>query len=164
MKISSSIHSGGDLLNWNAIGAVAELFGAVGAIVSLLYLATQLRQSNVLAKRNAVQTLLASRGELNRFLASDPAISDLYWRGLDSPDDLNESEWHRFIIILSTLVRQFEAIHTDHDAGLLSDGIWQSQNNSIQRWMSKPGAQRVLKELKADFDPEFVRHVLVEGQ
>ncbi len=151
-------------MNWNAIGAVAELFGAVGVIVSLLYLATQLRQSNVLAKRNAVQTTLASRGELNRFLAGDPAISDLYWRGLDSPDDLNESEWHRFIIILSTLVRQFEAIHTDHNAGLLSDGIWQSQNNSIQRWMSKPGAQRVLKQLKADFDPEFVRLVLVEGQ
>ena len=149
-------------MNWNAIGAIAELFGAAGVIVSLLYLATQMRQSNVLAKRNAVQTLFASRGELNRFLASDPALSDLYWRGLDSPDELNQSEWRRFIIVLSTLVRQFEAIYSDHEAGLLSDRIWQSQANSIQRWMSKPGAQRVLQELKSDFDPDFVRHVMVE--
>lgn len=151
-------------MNWNAIGAVAELLGATGVIVSLLYLATQLRQSNVLARRNAVQSTLASRVDVNRFLASDPAISDLYWRGLESPDDLNESEWRRFIIILSTIVRQFEAIHNDHSAGLLSDGIWRSQSNSIQRWMSKPGAQRVLAELEADFDPEFVRLVLAKSQ
>ena len=32
-------------MNWNAIGAVAELVGASGVIASLLYLAVQIRQS-----------------------------------------------------------------------------------------------------------------------
>ncbi len=32
-------------MNWDAIGAIAELLGAVGVIGSLVYLATQIRQS-----------------------------------------------------------------------------------------------------------------------
>ena len=32
-------------MNWNAIGAIAELLGAIGVIVSLVYLALQIRDS-----------------------------------------------------------------------------------------------------------------------
>ena len=32
-------------MNWDAIGAIAELLGAVGVIASLVYLATQIRHS-----------------------------------------------------------------------------------------------------------------------
>ncbi len=32
-------------MNWDAIGAIAELLGAIGVIASLIYLATQIRQS-----------------------------------------------------------------------------------------------------------------------
>ena len=32
-------------MNWDAIGAIAELLGAIGVIASLVYLATQIRHS-----------------------------------------------------------------------------------------------------------------------
>ena len=32
-------------MNWEAIGAVAELLGAIGVIVSLMYLASQVRRN-----------------------------------------------------------------------------------------------------------------------
>ncbi len=32
-------------MNWDALGAIAELLGAVGVIASLLYLGRQIRQS-----------------------------------------------------------------------------------------------------------------------
>ncbi len=32
-------------MNWDAIGAIAELLGAIGVIGSLVYLATQIRQN-----------------------------------------------------------------------------------------------------------------------
>ena len=33
-------------MNWEAIGAIAELLGAFGVIASLIYLATQIRQNS----------------------------------------------------------------------------------------------------------------------
>jgi hypothetical protein len=39
-------------MNWDAIGAVAELLGAIGVIASLVYLATQIRQSREQTSQN----------------------------------------------------------------------------------------------------------------
>ena len=39
-------------MNWDAIGAIAELLGAIGVIASLIYLATQIRQSREQMSQN----------------------------------------------------------------------------------------------------------------
>ena len=39
-------------MNWEAIGAIAELLGAVGVIASLVYLATQIRHSREQMREN----------------------------------------------------------------------------------------------------------------
>ena len=110
-------------MNWDAIAAVGELLGATGVILSLLYLAAQLRQGNKLAKRNATQSLLAARGEFNRFIAGDPALAELYWKGMETPDDLSDAERKRFQEVSTTLIRHYEAIFLDQDEGLLPKGV-----------------------------------------
>ena len=39
-------------MNWDAVGAIAELLGAVGVIASLVYLATQIRHSREQMSQN----------------------------------------------------------------------------------------------------------------
>ncbi len=149
-------------MNWEAIGAIAEVLGAAGVVLTLLYLSTQMRLSNQLAKRAAVQGALAARAELNRFVASDPVLNELAWKGMQSPDDLDESEWNRFINLFSPFLRHYEAVFLDHQEGLLSPSAWRSQESSMKRWMSVPGAQRLIRQLEADYDEEFIRSVLHE--
>ena len=136
-------------VNWEAIGAVGEVLAAAGVIITLAYLAVQMRQSNRLAKRAAVQSLLAGRAEMNRFLASDPVLHDLVLKGAESPDELDESEWRRFRTFASTAIRHFEAIFLDNQEGLLPPGIWRSQESSMKRSLSMPGVQRLLREPRA---------------
>ena len=54
-------------MNWEAIGAVGEILGALGVIITLLYLAGQIRQNNRQIRGNAIGTL----AELDYKLASD---------------------------------------------------------------------------------------------
>ena len=149
-------------MNWEAIGAIGEILGAAGVIITLAYLAVQMRQSNRLAKRAAVQGVLAGRAEMNRFIASDPALTELFMRGMASPDELDEGEQVRFAFVFSTMSRHYEAIFLDNQEGLLSPGVWRSQESSMKRLMSMPGAQRILRELESDFDEAFLRHVLLD--
>ena len=51
-------------MNWSALGAIAELLGAAGVIASLLYLATQMRQSLSLARVEAQKRCIASMREV----------------------------------------------------------------------------------------------------
>ena len=46
-------------MNWEAMGAIGESVGALGVVVSLLYLATQLRHSSRTAKANALDEAVA---------------------------------------------------------------------------------------------------------
>ena len=42
------------MVNWEAIGAVGEVVGALGVIVSLSYLAAQIRTTRVADKKNGI--------------------------------------------------------------------------------------------------------------
>lgn len=57
-------------MNWDAIGAIAELLGAIGVIASLVYLATQIRQS----RDQMVQNTRALRIASHRHLREEAAI------------------------------------------------------------------------------------------
>ena len=47
-------------MNWDAVGAIAEVLGAIGVIVSLLYLANQIRQSTQTEKARAHQDIFSA--------------------------------------------------------------------------------------------------------
>jgi hypothetical protein len=48
-------------MNWEAIGAIGETVGALGVVISLLYLATQLRHSSRTAKASALDQAVEDR-------------------------------------------------------------------------------------------------------
>ena len=83
-------------MNWDAIGAIAELVGAVGVIASFLYVAAQVRGST---RASRVESKLQSTRLLHSFidvLIETPELNDLYLRGLADPDLLSTAEYYRF--------------------------------------------------------------------
>ena len=57
-------------MNWEAIGAVGEVIGALAVVVTLLYLARQSKNNTSAINRAAVQATLRGRGEATRFLTT----------------------------------------------------------------------------------------------
>jgi hypothetical protein len=55
-------------MNWDAIGAIAELLGALGVLGSLLYLAVQIRQNTKALRGIAIDAVTShQRDELRWF-------------------------------------------------------------------------------------------------
>ena len=82
-------------MNWDAIGAIGEIVGATGVIVTLIYLAVQIRQNTSATNRTNVRNVLESN---NSALSSllDESVSEIFVRGLKSLEGLNEVERYRF--------------------------------------------------------------------
>jgi hypothetical protein len=80
-------------LHWDAIGAVGEVIGAAGVIISLLYLAVQIR-GDVRAKRAAtVHDQSAAFRDLLQMLATDEHREAFFqWK----EDNLDAHVWHGF--------------------------------------------------------------------
>ncbi len=59
-------------MNWDAIGAGAEVIAAIAVILTLLYLARQLQQSNMLAREDAQYHMLQNQISYYDRLAENP--------------------------------------------------------------------------------------------
>ena len=69
-------------MNWEAIGAVGEISGALAVVASLLYLAIQTKANAKAMRINAVWDAETAFAQVNYDHAHDPALVDILSRAL----------------------------------------------------------------------------------
>ena len=79
-------------MKWEAPGAIAETLSAVGVIVTLLYLAFQIRHGVGQAKAQGVALLGVRMHDLTQELRQDPDLYALLLRASQDWDSLSEEE------------------------------------------------------------------------
>jgi len=137
------------------LGNIGEFVAAVAVVISLIYLAVQIRQNTKSIRSASNQQILQGIAELNEFLGSTPEVTELFWRGSSNPESLSEEEWHRFIHIASAMIRRMELMFLNHRDGFVPVQMWEAQANNLRRWFSTPGVQRWFSELGAGVDADF---------
>jgi len=68
-------------MNWEVIGAVGQLVGAVVLIATLFYLAVQIGQNSKSIRTAAAYSVHQGLAEINRRISNDPEFADLLIRG-----------------------------------------------------------------------------------
>jgi hypothetical protein len=156
-------------MNWEALGAVAEILGALGVIASLAYLAVQIRQNTALMDR----TVRAARGAayqefLGYFQSAtlpavhDAAIAEIVRRGMIDVRSLNEAESFRFTWSMGAIIVTFDNALYQHDVGVLPVDRWQVLERQLRYYCRAPGFGPWFEEYsKETLSPEFVQ--LVNG-
>ncbi|MFT7652116.1 MAG: hypothetical protein ACI9UU_001223 [Candidatus Azotimanducaceae bacterium] len=93
-------------MNWDAIGAIGEVLGALVVIATLFYLSGQLRQNSVALKRNNEFALNVSMYQSQHFahevlsqLSTDPQLASIYTKCLagDALDPVEQTRYQWFV-------------------------------------------------------------------
>jgi heme/copper-type cytochrome/quinol oxidase subunit 1 len=79
-------------MNWEMISAVGQMLGAIGVIISIVYLAAQSRNQNKESQRAGVNVLTSHWSDLNRTLFENPDLAALRLRALQSFDELDGAQ------------------------------------------------------------------------
>jgi len=98
-------------MNWEAIGAVGEIIGAIAVVVSLVYLASQLRQGNELAKENAYRALQHAIDESMTELNRDPELHKLWRETLYEGKSISDSDRERIGFLLNRVFGAFNVAY-----------------------------------------------------
>ena len=77
-------------MNWDAVGAIGEVCGALVVVITLLYLAKQVAQTNQIAKTAVARELQHQYAEVYAMLATNNEIQELVTR-LRDPDYVAQS-------------------------------------------------------------------------
>jgi len=59
-------------MNWEALGAIAELLGAIAVFAALAYLAVEIHQSNIVTREQAQHHMLQNQPSYLDRLAASP--------------------------------------------------------------------------------------------
>jgi hypothetical protein len=111
-------------MNWEMISAIGQMLGAIGVVVSLIYLAIQICGQKK-ESRNAVISSLVT--QFNDFVRSQVESADfcaLWLRGLHSFDDLDATSKLRFGSQLGRQLRMAESLYLHFLEGTLDPGLW----------------------------------------
>jgi hypothetical protein len=128
-------------MNWSAVGAIAELLGAAAVVVSLLYLAAQVRASTGQARRDAGRDLAARVSDISLTVAANPELGALLVRGGADPDRLEPGDQARFRGLMNSLFRGLEQQFLLRREGALDDESWAAIERLIKDWIALPGVQ-----------------------
>jgi hypothetical protein len=129
-------------MNWEAIGAIGEIAGAIGVIATLLYLSVQVRSSTLASK---VESKLATTRMYTDFLSGlihSPEINELFLRGRKDLSSLTSDEFYRFSNLALQSFSFFSAGYFQYSRGTLHESDWHENMAVIQFWLRGEGCRQ----------------------
>lgn len=105
-------------MNWQAIGAVGEILGAVAVLVTLVYLAFQIRQNTLTSRAVMHHQIATEYNRLHEITMAHPHIADVMARAGDTEGDVQTRA------LAFWLTNRYWAIQTAYDNGQISRAIF----------------------------------------
>ena len=146
-------------MNWDAIGALGEAFGAFAVFISLIYLAIQVSQNTGQARQSAERLMLDELGRALQSVAQNGNLADVYVRGLQDFYALTLPERSRFSGFVGHVFRIFQGLQSQHEAGTLDPQSWAGVRGLMLDLLAYPGARQYFDIRKHHFSPGFRRFV-----
>ena len=142
-------------MNWDAIGAIAELVGAMGVIASLFYLGTQIRQNTRSVRASSYHALITNLSNLSASIGRESSTADVFVRGQSDFHSLSPTERAQFAILLVSLFRTYENIFYQSRQIMLEDSVRAAWEHSMTRYFWQPGVQAWWPAWRDDCHREF---------
>lgn len=128
-------------MTWDVVGVTAEIVGAIAVVVSLLFLALEVRRNRNAMESASVDTLVEGFNSTNALLASDPELAAIWIKGMGEPTSLTEVESMRFLATTQSYINYFSTVLKYHESGLLPEQEWLSHYHSMHHIFNSLGGK-----------------------
>lgn len=146
-------------INWEAINAIAQLISSIGVIVSLCYLAVQVRYNTRVTRLSAQDAATTALRDVTRPFAENLEVGLLWRKGLEDLSLLSPDEKARFFHVAFQFLKAMETIHFHYIYGVMEEQIWKGWRELYRHYLHSPGLVfywNLRHELFSDRFQEFV--------
>jgi hypothetical protein len=136
------------------LASIGSFVSAVAVVLSLVYLAFQIRQ----AAKNQRGTMHQMRASLSTDVMlriAESGLSQPFRAGLSGASDIDEDEFWQFYYAASAILRTTENALTQYHDGLINEAHFASAKASAQAMLANPGYQALWKATRMSREPGF---------
>ena len=128
-------------MNWELFSSIAEITGAAAVVISLVYLAAQVRQANVQAQGEAHANWLTTWNETIKGWITDRETVGIVQKGFSDFSNLPCEDQAIFAQHLAALINHWHLAADLVERGLLGDELYHGATEVILSVCATPGGR-----------------------
>ncbi|MEZ5557852.1 MAG: hypothetical protein R3E86_04815 [Pseudomonadales bacterium] len=134
---------------------MGEFLGGLGVIVSLIYLALQIRSNTAAQRSENYARSLERMAAMQELLAREHGFTKLYNQGLFDPAALTFTQRTQFTWVLTELFGNLEFMYYQASCGNIPDELWARWIETLKWWLTFPGVLAWWRGRPTPFTPGF---------
>jgi hypothetical protein len=146
-------------VNWEAISAICQLVGALAVVISLIYLASEVRRNTRASQLAAMRLISDAFNRWIQQLAQHPHLTELYYRGIHDFESLEGADLVGFSALLGQGFRILEDSYYLQAEGQLEARVWHGYKALVRDVIGYPGVQAWWRSRSHWFSEEFANHI-----
>ena len=146
------------------LGNLGEVIGGAAVVVSLVYVALQVRQNTKQIHQSIAASKVASYQScvtaMTGFAASithELGVSRIYRRGLLDYESLGGDERQQFSMQLVILLYHYQSFYYQHRSGFVDSDLWEGHFRELVRLFGLPGVQAWWPRWRHAYSEKFAK-------
>ncbi len=148
------------------LGNAGEFVGAIAVLVSLVYLALQIRHNTMTVRAGTSAAISESLARVTEKFGANPQIARVFMLGLAGDSELSPEERLQFNFLFATYFRRVENAYYQQLRGFVDSEHWQTTERTLSSSMRTPGARSQWERSRSAYSDPFAAYVdriLAEG-
>jgi hypothetical protein len=150
-------------MNWEAVGAIGEIVGAIGVIVTLGYLGFQIRQNTAQLEQSertaiaaAVSASATNYRENRRHIYTSRDVAAVVMKGMADFDSLDDVDQYRFRLIIQNTMDALWDLYSQTVITAFSPETWETQGvGLVKRVFTTGGGRQFWMNFRDEYSNEF---------
>ena len=148
-------------MNIQELGSISEIIAGIATVVTLAYLALQIRQHSKSSRADAARGTVDGDPAMLA-VAQDQELTKIFVDGLSDFTALNPYEQTRFAYTFGTMIGGVARNYVNVELGIIEEGHFKAHNWGHLVMLETPGGSQFWHTHAETFQPEFRDFVLRE--
>ena len=143
----------------NEVTNFSEIAAAIATIITLVYLAIQIRSNTVVQKAEARRAIQAITSDYSSIIGESKEVARVFRVGLTDFDKLDEDEKMQFFFLFAMLVGLADQTYADYCLKIIDTELLEAGNSSVFRMLRTPGGRMFWQVNSASYTQSFQKYV-----
>jgi hypothetical protein len=146
-------------MNWEAIGAVAELLGSLAVVATLIFLLKQIKTNSIMIQNSTTQGAADAVAAWSRQLTGDPELYRIYRNGLKDDLSLGKEERGIFDLVMFQAFNSISSIFLQYKNGGFDEDRLDKEMHVFESNYDTPGGRASWERQKHMLDISFQKEI-----
>jgi len=141
------------------LGSLGEFIGSMAVLVTLIYLALQIRQNTHATRAVSHHAVTDALNQLNLTLSKHDEATRIWLAGMNDRSSLNDVQRERYDSLLRAYLHVCDTMYYQAQVGAGDHGLWEAEKRYLGMILTSDGGKNWLKENSESVSRGF-RHAL----